>query len=158
VIESDGDLEAGGLLIASCDTLVQPGIGAAIDQLPAGDAGLIQVTEAPGEEWSFVRLGTDDLVAEVAEKRRISSLASTGLYYFSDARDFVEVGRTVLASPPVRNGEYYIMDVYAQYLKQGARFRASRAAKMWDMGNPAALSAFYAELRSNFLSRALTVL
>lgn len=50
--------------------------------------GIIHVFEAEGEKWSFVSLDNKGNVIEVSEKKRISNLASIGLYYFKEWGQF----------------------------------------------------------------------
>jgi dTDP-glucose pyrophosphorylase len=80
-----GDGES--LMVYNIDTYVQP------EALVSGDIkgeGWIPVFEAEGDRWSFCVLNQDGLVTEVAEKRRISNLATVGLYYFKTGAIFRE--------------------------------------------------------------------
>lgn len=53
-------------------------------------AGYLEVFQGEGANWSYVRRSAaeEGLAIEVAEKRPISDLCCTGLYYFARAGDF----------------------------------------------------------------------
>ena len=81
-------------------------------------------------------------MVEVAEKVRVSDNASTGLYYFSRASEFLEIADAIVQNREKTKGEYYVMPVYGKYVERGWRVRLSLAKTMWDMGTPQALEAF----------------
>lgn len=95
------------------------------DALRCSD-GYLEVFAGEGEHWSFVRPAAsfNALVAETAEKRRISSLCSTGLYYFARAADFVSSCEDALADEEgyLRQwGELYIAPLYNRLIANGRR-------------------------------------
>ncbi len=77
------------LLIYNADTYCRTSLSKRLPRLSPDVAGLLGVFHAAGDKWSFARTDDRGRVLEVAEKRRISEWASTGLYYFSRGRDFV---------------------------------------------------------------------
>lgn len=136
------------LLIASSDTYVVSDLARDITNCDATCHGLISVTNAPGDQWSFARVDAAGDVVEVAEKIRISDYASTGLYYFSHAGEFLEIADDIVQNREKTKGEYYVMPIYGKYVERGWRVRLSLAGVMWDMGTPAALGVFERYLRS----------
>lgn len=134
-------LEAGkDVLIAASDTLVQSKI-----QEDIGDTrydGIISVANLPGEQWSFARTDDKGKVVEVAEKKRISEHASTGLYYFRRAGELITCGEDMIKKQEKTRGEYYVIPVYQKMIEQGAFIGISRATAMWDMGTPEAKEKF----------------
>ncbi len=130
------------LLIASSDTYVVSDLGEAIAKRDDKCRGLISVANVPGDQWSFARTDERGHVVEVAEKVRISDHASTGLYYFSSGREFVEVAAEIVYQGQKTRGEYYVIPVYQKYIAQGWWVGISKAAEMWDMGTPGALMQF----------------
>jgi UDP-N-acetylglucosamine diphosphorylase / glucose-1-phosphate thymidylyltransferase / UDP-N-acetylgalactosamine diphosphorylase / glucosamine-1-phosphate N-acetyltransferase / galactosamine-1-phosphate N-acetyltransferase len=130
------------LLVASADTYVRSELGRHLSDLDSDCRGVISVAEMGGDQWSFARLDDNGRVLEVTEKVRISDQVSTGLYYFSSGREFVEIGSQMVSSGMKSKGEYYVMPVYSEYLKRGWRVDASRASMMMDMGSPKALAEF----------------
>jgi NDP-sugar pyrophosphorylase family protein len=57
--------------------------------VPSKDVNWVEVSRLNGDHWSFVdRLGR---VSRLTEKERISPYCSTGLYYFRDYTEFLDV-------------------------------------------------------------------
>lgn len=137
LIDDDEDL-----LIASADTYVVSLLREDIAQQPSNCRGLISVARMPGDRWSFALADTDGRVIRVAEKDRISDLASTGLYYFRSGAEFVRLADEMIHDQEKTKGEYYVMPVYGRYLSRGLEVRVSVAEQMWDMGVPEALATF----------------
>jgi dTDP-glucose pyrophosphorylase len=109
--------------------------GAAVD-------GVIGVFEAPGDHWSFARVDERGRVVETAEKRRISPWATTGLYHFARASDFVHHTDEMVAAGERTNGEFYVAPVYNRLIRAGATIVTDVAREVWALGTPAELAVF----------------
>ncbi len=132
------------LLIAASDSYIESNIS---DEIKTSKAdGLISVINLPGEQWSFAKTDKLGYVIEVAEKMRISNHASTGIYYFNDAKIFEHYAYELLKNKETSKGEYYIMPLYNKLIANGARIELSHAKTMWDMGTPEAKQNFEAYL------------
>ncbi|MFM9951265.1 MAG: sugar phosphate nucleotidyltransferase [Saprospiraceae bacterium] len=148
VLEASGHFQEGeGLLIAASDSYV------ALDRMQEDIdqryfEGLISVIELPGEQWSFAKTDEQGRVIEVAEKQRISDWASTGVYYFSDAKVFQQEAEQLIAAKETTKGEYYVMPLYNRYLVKDRPVGISKAAAMWDMGTPEAKRMFEEYLKN----------
>lgn len=129
-----------GLLIAASDSYIESNIGSEIEHSDAD--GIISVIDLPGEQWSFAKTNESGNVIEVTEKIKISNNASTGIYYFKNAKQFELEAETILANKETTKGEYYIMPLYNKLIKKGAVIKLSNATAMWDMGTPEAKQKF----------------
>ena len=129
------------LLIISSDTYVISDIGKHIAQRGRDCSGLISVALLPGTQWSFAQTDEKGNVIRVAEKERISDFASTGLYYFSNGRIFVERAEEVISRGERTKNEFYVIPLYQKYIDRGEVIGISLAKQMFDMGNPEALNA-----------------
>jgi NDP-sugar pyrophosphorylase family protein len=129
------------LLIISSDTYVISDIGNHIAQRGRDCSGLISVASLPGNQWSFAQTDEKGKVIRVAEKERISDFASTGLYYFSSGRIFIETAQEVIFRGERTKNEFYVIPVYQKYIDRGEVIGISPAKQMFDMGNPEALRA-----------------
>lgn len=111
------------LLIFNIDT-IRPGY-----EFPAeADLadGYLEVFRGDGENWSFVKpaAGFSRRVAQTSEKKRLSDLCCTGLYHFSQAREFEQ-----LCTEALRNaedyqrawGEIYVAPLYNAMIRSGRR-------------------------------------
>lgn len=83
--------------------------------------GMIEVFEAEGDHWSFVKPSTVNrqLAARTTEKERISNLCCTGFYHFSSYsffKDALEAERTAPSS-----GELYIAPLYNHLIKNNKK-------------------------------------
>jgi len=124
------------LLIASSDTYVRSDLHKDIAKCTDDCHGIISVADMPGDRWSFVRTNSDGYVVAVAEKERISDMASTGLYYFSKGHEFIAAANEIIENHEKSVGEYYVMPVYQKYIQRNLGIKVSLASKMLDMGTP----------------------
>lgn len=134
------------VLVTSSDTYCVSPLGHDIACHLPECRGIISVANLPGERWSFARIDHHGRVVEVAEKIRISDHASTGLYYFSNGREFVSIAEEMISKQEKTRGEYYVIPVYQKYIERGWRVEISIADEMWDMGTPDALELFKQKL------------
>ena len=58
--------------------------------------------------WSYARLQSDKRLIEIAEKKVISNFASTGVFLFRSAREFVESAEWALRLNMTFEGDFYI--------------------------------------------------
>jgi dTDP-glucose pyrophosphorylase len=130
------------VLIVASDTLVESGIDIDIRTKDDDCKGLISVADMPGESWSFAKTDVKGNVVEVAEKKRISDNASTGLYYFSNGSDLVSFGKAIIETNERTRGEFYVIPVYQKMISAGCKIQLSIANMMWDMGTPEAKKRF----------------
>jgi UDP-N-acetylglucosamine diphosphorylase / glucose-1-phosphate thymidylyltransferase / UDP-N-acetylgalactosamine diphosphorylase / glucosamine-1-phosphate N-acetyltransferase / galactosamine-1-phosphate N-acetyltransferase len=136
-----------GLLIYNADTAEDNDLAAALPLLPTSVRGLWTVFEAAGDKWSFARTkdGTlNTVVVETAEKRRISPYASTGLYWFRSAAEFVALSDAAIARGSFSGGELYVAPLFNDLIGSGAEVVARRAQAVWVMGTPEDLAHFQA--------------
>jgi dTDP-glucose pyrophosphorylase len=102
------------LIIYNIDTYVEPEV-----ILPSdikGD-GWIPVFEAQGDRWSFCVVSPQGRVLEVAEKKRISNLATVGLYYFSSGLTFAKCYSNYTFS---KYPEQFVAPLYDSLLNDGS--------------------------------------
>jgi len=109
------------ILIFNIDT-IRPGYAFPPEALDAD--GYLEVVRAAGEHWSFVRPAAafSRRVAETTEKRRISDLCCTGLYYFARAYDYMAACEAALRDADAylaRWGEVYVAPLYNALVKAG---------------------------------------
>jgi hypothetical protein len=134
------------LLVFNIDT-IRPGYAFPAEALDAD--GYLDVVRAQGEHWSFVRPAASFTrrVAETSEKRRISDLCCTGLYYFARAADFTAAcdaalhdadGADNAGSYLARWGEAYIAPLYNDLIAAGKHivYAEAAAAQVLFAGTP----------------------
>jgi dTDP-glucose pyrophosphorylase len=79
----------------------------------------VGVSKLKGDHWSFVEL-KNGLVCRVAEKKRISELASIGLYGFNSVFEFLRLDFSGVLK---ENTEIYVAPLYNQLILTGEEVR-----------------------------------
>lgn len=69
--------------------------------------------------YSFVRIGKDGYVTEVAEKRPISRNATAGFYWFAKGSYFVEAALESIRNDEVVEGKYYVSPTLNHLILKG---------------------------------------
>lgn len=86
-------------------------------------SGYLEVFTGSGDNWSFAKPISEQStqVIETAEKRPISNLCSTGLYYFSSLSSFQDAYIDYLNKPQDEweKGELYIAPLYNYLISKG---------------------------------------
>ncbi|MGK0254956.1 MAG: dTDP-glucose pyrophosphorylase [Mariniflexile sp.] len=86
-------------------------------------AGYIEVFKGTGNNWSFAvaESATSNKVIKTSEKNRISDLCSTGLYFFSNTKKFMDSFDHYLSLPQSEweQGELYIAPLYNYLIEKG---------------------------------------
>lgn len=110
------------------------------------DAGIVTF-KASHPKWSYARLDDDGFVAEVAEKKVISDLATVGVYYWTRGSDYVRYAEQMIAKDIRVNGEFYVAPVFNEAIADGAKIRCKNVEAMWGIGVPEDLQTFLAEYK-----------
>lgn len=135
------------LCIYNIDTFFRSGLKRIIRNPKKRLDGIITVFSATNPGYSYARIGKDGFVEEVAEKKRISSDATIGLYFFSKGSDFVSAAEAMIAKNLRVNGEFYVAPCYNELIARGKRIVPDRAEIFHVLGDPLSLRKFEAELR-----------
>jgi dTDP-glucose pyrophosphorylase len=130
------------LIVYNADTYCRTDLESTLPRLSSDVDGVIGVFDAPGDKWSFARCDADGRVVETAEKRRISDLATTGLYHFSRGGDFVSYAGAMIAANDRVNGEFYVAPIYNHMIADGRHVVVDRAREVWVLGTPEDLQHF----------------
>lgn len=135
------------LLIHNCDTGFNwsPALGQ-VDGIAS-----MPVFEAEGDYWSFGQPDPQNPLRAIAiaEKRRISNLASIGLYGFRSAAQFLNQARQQLNDGATVNGEHYIAPMLQAALEAGEQIALPRVQGVKLYGTPAELcQTFQLELQT----------
>ena len=90
--------------------------------------GYLEVFEAEGDHWSFVlpESTESNRVIKTTEKERISSLCSSGLYYFRKADTYKNTFRKIFEKDERSKNEFYIAPMYNYLINEGKDIRFSK--------------------------------
>ena len=104
--------------------------------------GILGCFESYDENLSFIKLNQDGFVTKIKEKEKISNLASTGLYVFSNARQFIEAAETMIKNDIKVKDEFFVSEIYNILLKSGRRFDIDIAEEFVPFGTPEDIKKF----------------
>lgn len=138
--EMDGSEE---FAVYNIDTYVEE--GEIIDNIDSD--GCIPVFEAEGEKWSFVKTDENEKVADVAEKERISSLATLGFYHFGSLEDFKKAYKEMREEVKQEYGEVYIAPLYNWFIENNRELSIQKvdSGKIHVLGTPEDVIEFWPE-------------
>lgn len=135
------------LFIYNCDTYSSSKIlGLIVRQDPDG---IIPCFKSRNPLYSYAKEGANGFVSRVDEKKVISNLATTGMYYFKHGKDFVEAAKSIISGKNLTNKEFYVGPCYNELIKKGKKVRTILAQKNYILGTPEELTAFL-ERAKNF--------
>ena len=104
--------------------------------------GMLGCFESNNENLSFVKLNQDGFVSQIKEKEKISNLASTGLYIFSSAKQFIETTEEIIENDIKVKDEFFISGIYEHLLKSGKKFVVDLAEEFIPFGTPEDIKKF----------------
>ena len=104
--------------------------------------GILGCFESNDENLSFVKLNQDGFVSQIKEKEKISNLASTGLYIFSSAKQFIETTEEIIENDIKVKDEFFISGIYERLLKSGKKFVVDLAEEFIPFGTPEDIKKF----------------
>ena len=137
-INNDDDV-----LIANSDQFVQysPENFKCLKEMTDADA-IVYTFEAVHPKWSFVKINSEGIITEVAEKNPISNIATCGIYWYRKGSDFVKYADRMIEKNIRVNNEFYIAPVYNELIQDGKKLIPFFVHSMWGLGTPEDLNAF----------------
>jgi len=131
------------LIMANSDQFIEWNSNEALYAFSAdGIDGGILTFEATHPKWSYAKLDDDGFVAEVAEKKPISNLATVGIYFWKKGSDYVKYAEQMIAKDIRTNGEFYVCPVFNEAIQDNKKIRVKNIEKMWGIGTPEDLNYF----------------
>ena len=104
--------------------------------------GVLGCFTSDDENLSFVELNEKGFVKRVREKEKISNLASTGLYVFSNGRQFIQAAETMIKNDILIKDEFFVSEIYNILLKSGKKFVIDIAEEFVPFGTPEDIKRF----------------
>lgn len=132
------------LLVANSDQFLEWDINSFLYQSEYVD-GSISVFHQPNSndtKWSYAKLDGNGMVVEVKEKQVISDLATTGIYYWKKAGEFIKYSKQMIKENDRVNNEFYVCPVYNYAIRDEKKIKVFMCSKMWGLGVPSDLEYF----------------
>ena len=98
--------------------------------------GSLLTFKSNSSNYSYVKLGEDNLVKKTAEKKVISDKACVGIYYFSKGSDFCNYAEKMIENEITTKGEFYISPLYNLLIEDGMRINSIDVEKIHIFGTP----------------------
>jgi dTDP-glucose pyrophosphorylase len=131
------------LLLANSDQFIEWDSNEFMYSMAADNVdGGIPTFKATHPKWSFVKLGKDGFVSEVAEKKPISEIATVGIYYWKKGSDYVKYAEQMIEKDIRTNDEFYVCPVYNEGIQDNKKIRIFNINKMWGLGTPEDLDTY----------------
>ena len=128
------------LFIYNCDTYSTSKIWDLIEK--EDPDGILPCFKASDPRYSFARLDQYGYVDKTAEKKAISNLATTGMYYFKRGLDFVWAAQKQIEKEKTENSEFYVAPCYNELISIGQKIKTVPTDLNWVLGTPEELEYF----------------
>lgn len=107
-----------------------------------GVDGCISTFTNTHPKFSYAKLDEYGYVSEVAEKKPISNLATTGIYYWQKGQDFVKYAEKMIENNVRVNGEFYTCPVYNEAIQDGKKIKTVHCENFHCLGTPEDLNEY----------------
>lgn len=117
------DISESDLIIINCDQIIRDfDISKLIEFAKVNDAdGILGAFISSSKKNSYVKLDPNGEVIEVREKIVISNIATNGLHYWKNGKDFVESAQQMISANDRYNNEFYIAPSYNYMIQNGKK-------------------------------------
>jgi dTDP-glucose pyrophosphorylase len=125
------------LMIANCDQIMEWDSDEFYEWFYSKPSdGAIITFDSDSDKNSYVKLNEDGWVIEAKEKIVISNLATTGVYIWRKASDFIWAAEEMIFKNIRHNNEFYVCPVYNQNILRGQYINTYHINKHWPIGTP----------------------
>lgn len=125
------------LLIANCDQMIDWNPIDFKNWFITSDLdGVIMTFDSQSEKNSYAVLNEDGYVSKTVEKQVISPYATTGLYFWRKAGDFISAAKKMIDNNQRTNNEFYVCPVYNFNIEMGQKIGIYHTRKHWPIGTP----------------------
>lgn len=128
------------LIIASCDQFLEWDFDSFLDFALKTD-GCMPTFKGDSDSYSYCKT-ENNLVTEVAEKRKISDDANIGIYFFKKGRYFVKSALKMISKEIKVDNQYYLAPVYNEMLDKIVRIYPIGNDQVHILGTPKELEAY----------------
>jgi NDP-sugar pyrophosphorylase family protein len=108
------------LLMVNCDQIMHWNPDVALAELRKHDGSVVTI-KSTDPKHSFIKLDSNGMAIELAEKTLISDDALTGIHYWKKAKYFVDSADQMIEDNFRVNGEFYVAPTYNYMIKSGLK-------------------------------------
>jgi dTDP-glucose pyrophosphorylase len=140
------------LMIANSDQFIKdPVMCAWHDVISLSDNdGEIMCFKSSHPKWSYARLDENGYVLEIAEKKVISDFATTGIYWWKKAKDFIDSAEDMIVKDIRHNNEFYIAPTYNEMILNNKKISIMEINPeyMQGLGDPESLKGYLSQTKN----------
>jgi len=104
--------------------------------------GAIMTFDSQSDKMSYAELDSDGLVCRTVEKQVISPHATSGIYVWRKAGDFIKAAKQLIDDELKTNGEYYVAPVYNINIRWGQKIGIYHVREHHSVGSPQELTKY----------------
>ena len=132
------------VMLLDCDTFYTCDVISLYRKTSHISAVFYTKTDDTNPIFSYINVDATGQIVEIAEKRRISSNANTGIYCFSDAQELSKYASHVVENKITFNGECYTSCIIDQMIKNNFPFIGIEidANHVFNLGTPQQLKTY----------------
>lgn len=104
--------------------------------------GSMFIFDSNSNKNSYVEVDEQGIAIRTTEKQVISPYATTGIYVWTKARDFIWAAEKMIREDIRVNNEFYVCPVYNQNIEHGSRIGIYKPQEHWPIGTPEDLEYF----------------
>ena len=110
------------VIIASGDAIIVGGLDKHVMELRnQGVEGGAIAFESDLPRWSYVRIDSNNNVIELTEKEVVSTIATTGVFYFKSSAEFIKAATWTMINSPGIRGTYFTSEALNYLIFTGQR-------------------------------------
>lgn len=118
---------AAPLVVAAGDSMITGGISGYVSEfIEAGVAAATIAFPSANPRWSYLSVDDVGRVRQVAEKRVIGPLATTGVFYYRTVQEFVDAATWCLVNNASLNGVFYVSTTLNYLVSRGEEVAYAR--------------------------------
>lgn len=104
--------------------------------LASGLDGAIMTFDSQSPKNSYAEIDEFGLVSKTVEKQVTSPHATTGIYVWKQAGNFISAAEDMIIEGIKTNGEFYVCPVYNKNIEHGEKIGIYHVKKHWPIGTP----------------------
>ena len=107
-----------------------------------GIDGCISTFTNTHPKFSYAEVDENGYVRQVAEKKPISNIATTGVYFWKNGSDFVKYAEQMIEKEIRTNNEFYVCPVFNEAINDGRKIKTVHCESFHCLGTPEDLSQY----------------
>lgn len=133
------------LMIINCDQVIRDyDYHKLLEFVRTEDAdGLMGAFISSSKKNSYMKLDPNGEVIDVKEKIVISNVATNGLHFWKNGKDFIASALQMIAAGEKYNDEFYVAPTYNYLIKQGKKILPYFYNLHWPIGTPEDLDLYH---------------